>query len=84
VRSVQQQRERAVLWRLAEATSDPALREQLEIAAADYDAIADEMEREGGQTPTTRPGRSTAPSVQVGRLRRNLEDDPKKPTIINT
>jgi hypothetical protein len=45
--TAQQYRERATLCRrLAERTHDPTLREQFERSAAEYDAMADEIERE--------------------------------------
>jgi hypothetical protein len=51
--SAQQYRERAALClRIAGATHDPALREQLTATAADYIAMAETAEREGDEKPS--------------------------------
>jgi hypothetical protein len=48
MRSAQQQCERAALCHLlAGAMSDPALREQLETAAVEYEEMAQQIERKG-------------------------------------
>ena len=52
MRTAEQDRERAALCRrLAETVVDPALREQLETAASDYDAFADELEGKNSGIP---------------------------------